>query len=171
MKSTKKFLCYSLALVGAALIFSVGCKKTTTNTYPVYSTQIPTLANPSPLAIGTTFSAAAADDAVALMGASSITSIGFNVYAWGVTTTTNPVTLTWGTAASPMQITATVPTGYLGTGAFNASLSTTASYGALSPVLTAAGSSGVVTWVVQSFATNANGTVVSLTPTVFSTTN
>ena len=27
MKSTKKFLCYSLALIGAALIFTVGCKK------------------------------------------------------------------------------------------------------------------------------------------------
>ena len=39
MKSTQKFLCYSLALVGAALIFSAGCKKgdNVTNTTVVAS--------------------------------------------------------------------------------------------------------------------------------------
>ena len=178
MKSTQKFLCYSLALVGAALMFSVGCKKGDTvagPTYPIYNTQVPTLGLQQPKQVvlsgglntvapgSLSFSTAGALDLIAAFGASTPTT-GFYVYAWGVTTTTNPVTLTWGSAAAPMTIGAASATA-LGVD-FSAALSTTASYAALSPCVTG---SGTVTWVVTSFATNSSGTVTSALSTTIKT--
>ena len=175
MKSTKKFLCYSLALVGAALIFSAGCKKgdIIINTY---GATIPTLSNPSPLHLSGTsiytagpisMSLANVLDVVANMGASSVTAVGFLISASGLTTT-GGTTVTWsaGTPGSNVTtggITVTAPsgTGAL-SGSFSSSLSTTASYAALSQCVT-------ITWVVQSFATNNSGSAISAASTTITT--
>ena len=178
MKSTQKFLCYSLALVGAALIFSAGCKKGD-NVTNYNTTREPTVIGPSPAALSGTvvytaggaisMSLAGAQDGIALAGASSVTTVGFDVYATGISTTAGATsTVAYGTANNPIAITATVPTGYMQTGSFSASLSTTASYAALSPCVTGG---GTITWVVRSFATNAQGTGKSLTTTTIVTVN
>jgi len=159
MKSTQKFLCYSLALVGAALMFSVGCKKAdnVTNT-TVIASQKPSLNYDGLTATtGATSSTLVASHALASIGSSSVTVVGFNYTASSISYT-GSVTPTY-----TGSVTAVVPTGTLGTGAFTASLYTSAAAAALSNTL----ANGAVVWIFSSFATNSAGTTDSgLTKTV-----
>ncbi len=162
MKSTKKFLCYSLALVGAALIFSVGCKKTTTTTTNIVAAQVPVLTVGSPTFNGSSSATLVAQDMIQSMGSSSITVVGFNYTARALTYTGSTTPTYTGT------VTASIPTGTAGTGAFTASLFTSAAATALS--MTAAGANNVV-WMVSSYATNGAGTTYSALTNTVTTTN
>lgn len=153
MKSTQKFLCYSLALVGAALMFSVGCKKAdnVTNT-TVIASQNPSLNSGGLTATGG-INTPTAYDVVANMGSSSLTVVGFNYVVSALSWTT-------GAAVTPTYTGTLTMTGpAAGTGAFSTTLTVPAtalaSGGALS------GTVDGLSWEIGSFATNATGTAYS----------
>ena len=161
MKSTQKFLCYSLALVGAALMFSVGCKKAdnVTNT-TIIASQNPSLNSGGLSATGGTgalSATATAYDVVANMGSSSLTVVGFNYVVSALSWTT-------GAAVTPTYTGTLTMTGpAAGTGAFSTTLTVPAtafaSGGALSG--TVFDGTGDLSWKIGSFATNATGTAYS----------
>lgn len=164
MKSTQKFLCYSLALVGAALMFSVGCKKADNviNTTTIAS-QNPSLNSGGLTATGGTgalSATATAYDVVANMGSSSLTVVGFNYVVSALSWTT-------GAAVTPTYTGTLTMTGpAAGTGAFSTTWATLtvpatafASGGALSG--TVFDGTGDLSWKIGSFATNATGTAYS----------
>lgn len=154
MKSTQKFLCYSLALVGAALIFTASCKK---DGDTIISQQNPVLnTNGFVVSTGGTSATAAATDTLASAGSSAVTEAGFRFTATAVSYT-GSTTPTY-TGAS----TATVPTSVSST--FSANLLTPAAASALSRSIG-------LTWVVSSYATNSNGTTLSASTKTITTSN
>ena len=163
MRPAQKFLCYSLTLVGAALIFSVGCKKTTTAGNNTVAGQLPVLivGGLTVTATGGSSATLVAGDFIQNIGSSSLVQVGF-------TYTATAVTYTGGTTPTCKQaVTATIPQGLAGTGAFTASLSITQAL--------IHGLSGTIgnnlTWVVWSYATNGTGTIVSALSATITTTN
>lgn len=164
MKSTQKFLCYSLALVGAALIFSAGCKKgDVIKAGDIIANQKPVLNYPNgPSLTGTTSATVQASDNVALAGSSSITALGFNYVATAISWTgaTTPTAFT-----TPFNGSVTVTV--MQQGAFSSTL-----YSVSNTALVAALSGSVtVTWVVRSFVTNGAGTTYSALTNTITTTN
>jgi Na+-transporting NADH:ubiquinone oxidoreductase subunit NqrB len=164
MKSTQKFLLYSLVLAGTAIVFSMGCKKTTVDgpVYPVPATQQPVLNTGSnnPALTGTTSGTINATDWVASAGTASVTIAGFNFIAVGssgsATPTVYPATASVTNTASWQAITTTA----VQLGAFSSSLGTAAALAALS-------GSTTITWYVQSYVTSSAGTTKSaLTQTI-----
>ena len=162
MKSTQKFLCYSLALVGAALIFSAGCKKgdNVINT-TIIASQNPSLNSGGLTATGGTqalSATATAYDVVANMGSSSLTVVGFNYVVSALSWTT-------GAGADTPTYTGTLTmTGpAAGTGAFSTTLTVPATAFASGGELsgTVFDGTGDLSWKIGSFATNATGTAYS----------
>lgn len=163
MKSTQKFLCYSLALVGAALIFSAGCKKgdNVINT-TVVASQIPVLNTDGPqVSTGGASNTAAVTDTIASIGSSSVTTVGFHYTATAISFTGSTTPTYTG------SVTAVVPTGTAGRGAFTATLYKAAMSSSLSGTIYAEG----LLWKVSSFATNAAGTIRSAVTNTITTTN
>ena len=160
MKSTQKFLCYSLALVGAALMFSVGCKKAdnVTNTTVVASQKPVFNTGGISVSIGGASNTAVVTETIAYIGSSSVTAVGFNFTATGAVSGSVTPTSYAG------SVTATVPTGTLGVGSFSATLLTAAAATALS-------GSTIITWYVSSYATNGTGTTYSALTYTITTTN
>lgn len=156
MKSTQKFLCYSLALVGAALMFSVGCKKGDTVAGPTYvNAQKPSLNGGSGglTATGGTSTTVTAQDYVSNMGSSSLTQVGFTYQVSAVSWTT-------GAAVTPTYTGTVTMTGpAAGTGAFSTTFAIPAGVfatdGALSGTVFTS-TNPDLKWNIGSFATNSN---------------
>lgn len=169
MKSTQKFLCYSLLLVGAAIVFSIGCgKDKLVPGATVYQAQ-PSInyGGLSATGGGSTSNTVVASDFISSIGSSVVTAAGFKVMAVGIALTPTGVgpgtmTITYPTGASLSSLStwasvgATSATGSTSftTGAISANLGTAAAFAALS-------GSTSITWYVQTYVTNAVGTTTS----------
>lgn len=159
MKSTQKFLCYSIALVGAALILSAGCKKDCApSTTTVVASTKPSLNFGSLTLTGASSATVVASEILASIGSSSVTVVGFNFAATGtITGSLSSVTYTG-------SVTSTIPGGANGAGAFTDTLLTPAALAALSGSIT-------ITWSVSSYATNSVGTTTSSSAVTLTTIN
>jgi hypothetical protein len=177
MKSTQKFLFYSLFLTGAALVFSIGCKKTTIGpaTYPNVAPAFKPVLNTgssNPLLAGATSNTINATDWVASTGSTSVTAVGFYFMAvgsvsGGATPTMFPATASMTNTSSWASITGTT----VQIGAFSTSLGAITPTGLTTTAIAALSGSTTVTWYVQSFATNGNGTTTSALTQTIQTTN
>lgn len=179
MKSTQKFLCYSLLLVGAAIVFSIGCgKDKLVPGATVYQSQ-PSI-NYGGLSVtgnGSTSNTVVASDVISNLGSAAVTAAGFKVMAVGVALTPTGVgpgtrTITYPTGASLSNLST-----WASVGATSATGSTSFTTGAISAnvgtaaAMTALSGSTSITWYVQSYVTNSVGTTTSASSVTVQTVN
>lgn len=156
MKSTQKFLCYSLALVGAALIFTASCKKGDDGAPGSNAMATPMVLDATIIGTASTSNTLRTQSVLVSWGSAKPTEVGFD---YSVASITNTVTgsITFSTIPAPQDVFQTAD------GQFSAS--------ALAGGLTYTANSAV-TWTITPFAKNSAGkSTAYATPLTVTTTN